>query len=196
MTQYSSSNRNRNSHNLKVGRRGVIGLGAAAGATLAAGLFSLSTAPTAHADDFTEILSNETTVFDVGEAQLSTAATDFGSSAIPAGLSNEFAGLFNVTLGGPDNVLLDTIEALAGKPISVALPIALTSPAPTDLAEGLSDAQNWLTIGQDNFSAADTDFLGGDWGDGLANVIAGLNFDLVNSPDDFLVGAISSLLGV
>ncbi len=68
-------------------RSGVlVGLAAAAGAFGAAAMMSAATAPTARADDFTDIVNAAEGELAFGQTAFTTAFTDFGSSDVTDGL--------------------------------------------------------------------------------------------------------------
>jgi hypothetical protein len=57
----------------------IISLGAAAGAFGIATMISTATAPSAHADDYSDIVSAVEADFAAGQADFTTAEADFGS---------------------------------------------------------------------------------------------------------------------
>src|ERR1700677_2547620 len=68
----------------------LIGLGAAAGAFGAAAIMSADTAPTARADDFTDVINAVDAAYSSGQIEFGIADTDFGGSNINDGLAAFF----------------------------------------------------------------------------------------------------------
>jgi hypothetical protein len=169
------------------------GLGTAAGTALAAALASLSSAPAAHADDFTDIVNNVESIISAGDADFTTGATDFADNMVPAGLYQDATGVDDILFAPTSNVITDAGFALTGEPIPDAIGFTLTTPPPTDFAQGLADAQADITTGQDLFTTAETDFSSSDFAAGLEYAVAGLDYASINSLSDLFVGLLGSI---
>ncbi|HZC11316.1 MAG TPA: hypothetical protein VE485_15035 [Mycobacterium sp.] len=176
-------------------RRGVItvGVGAAAGALLAAALSQLATAPTARADDFTDIVANVDTTIAAGQADFTAGQADFALST-PAGFADGVA--FDVE--GTNDVLYGPIEDIIGGSAQ-----ALAGQTPTDVFEfgpaadpaTLTDLQTFVTadfaIGTDEFNLADAEFALGTpagFAAGVGESLSGFDFDAVLAPQQALIG--------
>lgn len=70
----------------KRSRAVLVGLDAAVGAVGAAAMMSAATAPTARADDFTDILNGVEGNFAAGQTAFDNASTDFGGDDVTDGL--------------------------------------------------------------------------------------------------------------
>jgi hypothetical protein len=93
MAGQRATKRNRQSRNTRRGRRRVVGLGASAGAFVAFGLTPLTTAPTAHADEFDAILDPILTTL-ISSTDHSWAALDASWAALdPSAAVDPSAGL-------------------------------------------------------------------------------------------------------
>ena len=117
----------------------LIGLGAAAGAFGIAAMMSAATAPTARADDFSDIIAAVEGDFTAGQAAFGDAFTDFGSSDVNDGLAAFFSGLDDDVVGAPDNVFVGTVDALTGAPVIGSFTFDLLPI--TSLATALTDGQ-------------------------------------------------------
>ena len=159
-------------------------LGTAAGAALAAALASLSSAPAAHADDLTEILSPVQGDFTAGQTAFGDAATDFGSGDVSGGLVALLDGVNDDVLSAPDNLLIGTVEALTNESITPSIVFDLIPP--TDFADGLTLGEESITEGVGELQTGATDFSTGDFGTGTA-------FDLLGS-EAIVLGPLDYLL--
>jgi hypothetical protein len=146
--------------------RGVlVALAASGGAFGAAAMMSAATAPTARADDFTEIIANVETIEGYGQAAFSAADVEFASNNVPLGLALLFDGTYDDTVGVQDEISIGTLAALGG-----GMPPAPTSldfnsvPFPTSYADAVTDAQSDYATAATAFTAAVTDLSGGDYG--------------------------------
>ena len=99
-------------------RTGVlVGLAAAAGAFGVAAMMSAATAPTARADDFTDIVNGVEAELAYGQAAFTTAFTDFGSSDVTDGLQALVNGSYDDLVGAPDSLYIGTVEALTNETV-------------------------------------------------------------------------------
>jgi hypothetical protein len=140
----------------------MVGLVAAAGAFGVAALMSAATAPTARADDFTDVINNVDADLTAGQTDFSAAFSDFGSSNVNDGLAALFSGVDNDFLGAPDELYVGTLDLLANEPVAS---FSIGVPAETDFASGLSDAETIFAIADTNFADAGTDLSSGDYAD-------------------------------
>jgi hypothetical protein len=171
----------------------LVGLAAATGGFAAAAAMTAATAPTAHADDFSDVVSAVEADFALGQADFTAAEADFGSSStVPDGLALFFNGVDMDLVAPSDSVALDTVEALAGDtPQSTAFTISFGPP--TDLADALTGASDDVQAGAGALSDAATYFSDGEYA--LATdyaLIAPLLAD-VEAPEILLIGGIESL---
>jgi hypothetical protein len=172
-------------------RTGVlVGLAAAAGAFGAAAMISAATAPTARADDYTDIINAVDGDYATGQADFTTALSDFSSSSFVPGLAELFYGVDDDVLGAPDNLLLGTVEALAGDPIDGSLTYDFGFPA--NFADGLADVEQFFNSGVNALGDAATYLSGGDYVDATyADIIGGEYFTV--GLQELLLGAAASL---
>jgi hypothetical protein len=130
----------------------LVGLAAAAGCFGVAAMMSAATAPTARADDFSDIIAAVDGDFTAGQAAFGDALMDFGSSDVNDGLAAFFSGLDDDLVGAPDNVFVGTVDALTGAPIVGTFTFDLLPV--TSLATALTDVSGDMSIGQDDFGVA------------------------------------------
>jgi hypothetical protein len=169
-----------------------IGLVAAGAAFGVAAMMSGATAPTARADDYTEISYAVNEAFGFGQTAFTTAASDFGSSDLPGGLAAFFNGVDDDFLSAPNVVISGAVEALSGEPINYGAADWTISPEP-NFAEGVSDAQYFFNIGQGEFSTAISDLFSGDYGGAAYFDASGFDFTAVIPLEEVLLGAAASL---
>jgi hypothetical protein len=144
----------------------LVGVAAAAGAFGAAAMMSAAVAPTARADDYTEIVANIDTLLSDGQNAFTAADTDFAGNEIAAGLQSFFNGVDDDSVGVPDTALLGTLQALAGDAIEGPSNFDFNSTAaPADFADAVSEAQGTYTLGEDYFNDAAASFFSGDYVD-------------------------------
>jgi hypothetical protein len=141
----------------------MVGLAAAAGAVGVAAMMSAATAPIARADDFSDIVSVVEADFNDGQSAFGNAATDFGSSDISDGLAQLNSGIDDDLLAAPDNLLIGTLDALAGDPVTGNILIEV-QPV-TDFSDALTFAEEDYTAAQTVFTEAATDLSAGDYAD-------------------------------
>jgi hypothetical protein len=176
-------------------RTGVlVGLAAAAGAFGVAAMISAATAPTARADDFTDIVNAVEAELAFGQAAFTTASTDFGSSDVTDGLQALVNGSYDDLLGAPDSLYIGTVEALTNETvISGGILDFNVDPPPTDFADAVSNAQAAFAEGEDYFANAATDLSAGDYG-GAAELDAfGSIFTFDLPAQELLVGGVEAL---
>jgi hypothetical protein len=168
----------------------LISLGAAAGAFGVAAMMSAVSAPIARADDFTEIVSAVDADFAAGQADFTTALTDFGSSDFNGGLAALFNGVDTELVSAPDNLYLGTVDALTNTPF-LAFPEFGQAPV-ANFADGVSDAQTLTTTADSLLSTVATELGAGDFADAaysgaLASAYSDLSWEVL------LLGALGSL---
>jgi hypothetical protein len=181
-------------HRDKRSRGVLVGLAAAAGAFGAAAMMSAATAPTARADDFTDIISNVEGLVGDGQYAFSSADMDFASNDVPAGLASLFDGVYDDSVGVQDEVYLGTLVALAGgtPPGSAALDFNGEGP-PTDFASAVSGAEGFFTDAENIFTEAMTELSSGDYYY-AALAAPGIPIDAFDLPAEYLViGAVEAL---
>jgi hypothetical protein len=170
----------------------LVGLAAAAGAFGAAAMMSAAAAPTARADDTSLIIAAIDGDYAAGQADFTTALTDLGSGDFVSGLAESLGGLNEDTLAPTDNLLLGTVEALEGDPITSSLFFDDLS-APGTFADALQEAQIFFNEGQGFLSNAAIDFSAGDYGAGTYSELAGSADAYVLPVEELLLGAVAAL---
>jgi hypothetical protein len=168
----------------------LLGLAAAAGAFGAAAMMSATVAPTARADDFSDIVSAVDGDYTVGQTDFTAALSDFGSGAFVPGLAAFFGGVNEDTLAAPDNLILGTVEALEGDPITSTLYMDDLS-VPGSFADASAAAQIFFNEGEGFLSNAAIDFSGGDYGAGTYQELVGGAYAFVLPVEELLLGAVA-----
>jgi hypothetical protein len=169
----------------------LVVLGAAAGAFGAAAMMSAAVAPTARADDFTEIISSVDADFTAATEDFNSAYADFGSSELAPGLASFLDGVNDDLLSAPENLLIGTAEALDNEAISPPLTWNLVPEA--SFADGLAQAESDFSQGEGFLSQAATDLSSGDYGDAVSADLNGLDLVAIAPLDDLLLGSLASL---
>ena len=168
----------------------LIGLIAAAGAFGAAAMTSAATAPAAHADDFTDVINNVDADLTAGQAEFSTAFTDFGSSNPADGLAALLSGVDDDFIAAPDSLYIGTVELATNESVTGALTFGL-GPVP-DFTAGLSGAEGFFTIAEGDFSAVATELAASDYGAAAFDSATGGEY-LAASFDELILGLAGSL---
>ena len=166
----------------------LFGLAAAAGAFGVAAMISAAAAPTARADDTTLIIEAINGDFAAGQVDFTRAFTDFGSGDFVSGLANTFDGVDQDSVAATDNLLLGTVEALEGDPITSSLFLGELS-APDSFADALEEAQILFNEGQGLLSNAAIALSAGDYGAGTYEELIGSFDTYVLSVQELLLGA-------
>jgi hypothetical protein len=170
----------------------LVGLGAATGAFAAAAMMSAATAPTARADDFSEIVGLVEWELTVGQGDFSTAFTDFSNNMVPAGLEEFYSGVDEDLWLVPTTVEYGTVAALTGSPIpSVFLPVGPVMP--TDLSDAVTNAETDLTGSQTLFTDAATALSSGDYVDAVYGDALGSFLAFDDAEQELLIGAVEAL---
>ena len=167
---------------------------AAAGVAILAGAF----APTARADDFSEIVTDLDAVLGAGSADLTAAATDFSAADYGDGLAKTVFGLDDFLISPEEVSLVGGFDALTGSPVLPADSFEWPGPtfvAPTDLIDTLQAAYNYAGYGATDLTNAVTELAKGDPADSLINAVAGLDALLVGDPEVLGIGLTDTLLG-
>ncbi len=165
----------------------LVGLAAAAGAVCTAAMMSTATAPTARADDFTDIINAVDGDFATGQLDFTTAFSDFGSSAFGPGLTAFFDGVDDDLLSAPDNVIVGSVEALTNEPITNSITFGIG--LPSSLADSVTLAESDFTGAESEFALAATDFSAGNYGDATLFDFIGADLASVVPVEELLLGA-------
>jgi NAD(P)-dependent dehydrogenase (short-subunit alcohol dehydrogenase family) len=177
----------------KRSRAVLVGLSAAAGAFAAAGMVSAAVAPTARADDSSEILADVTAVETAAHADFTTAAADFatGRAGDAAGLTALFEGLDDQVFGVPDTYEVGELDALYNVAVIPANTFSFTTPT---LANYITEANTIYTTGMTDMTSQANDFAMGDYTDGAVFQDLGwLDIGTIPGQIEF-IGAVEQLL--
>lgn len=167
----------------------LVGL-AAAGAFGAAAMLSTTTAPTAHADDFSDIMANVNEDLTFGQAAFTLANGYFGEGQLVPGLTAFFNGTNDDTLAAPQSLSLGTLEASLNEPIDGIGNFQIQDPF--DLAGAVSLAQSYFATGEADLGQASTLFAEGDYGLGTAYDMVGTDYAYVVPLEELLLGVVAS----
>jgi hypothetical protein len=169
----------------------VGGLVAVAGAFAVTAMVSAAIAPTAHADDLTDIITTVDAEFTGGQADIGDAFTSFGGGDVQDGLSSLFSGLDDELLSVPNSILTGSVEALTNE--SITGPLGFAVFAPTSFSDAVSDVPADITEAESLFSEASTFLSGGDYGDAVFDSLLGSDYASAIPAEQLLMGAIDSL---
>jgi hypothetical protein len=169
----------------------MIGLAATVGAFGFAATLSAATAPTARADDFTDVINNIDANLAAGQADFGIAATDFSSSDVSGGLAALIDGLDDDFVSPPEQLYIGTVEVLTNAPVYNEGEFVL-GPEP-DFAAGVTAAENAFTFGEGEFTAAEGYFTSGDYAGAAELDISGVNGEFLVPLESLLLGAAGSL---
>jgi hypothetical protein len=174
----------------KSSSRLLVGLSAATGAFGVAATM-LAAAPTARADDFTDIISNVDTELAFGQIAFENISLAFASDDPAMVLPLFLDGVDDDFLNVPTVIFVGTVEALTNEPVSAfnyfydfaPLPIAIT----------LTQAEAAFSNGESELTAAAMDLANSDFGGAALLGAFGLDNILVTPLEDLLLGAASVL---
>jgi hypothetical protein len=169
----------------------LIGFGVAAAACVVAATVSAATAPTAHADDFSDIIATAEDDFANGQSAFELATTDFGASDPIGGLTAVLEGVDDDLLAAPDNLVVGTVEALTNEGISGNFVLLL--PDPANFADGISAADGFISQAEGFASDSTLAFSSGDYGDGLLDSLLASDYAGVLPAEEILLGSLASL---
>jgi hypothetical protein len=170
----------------------LIAVAAAAGAFGTAAMMSAAAAPTARADDTTQIIDAIEADYAAGQADFTTALTDFGNGDFVSGVTESLDGLNQDTVAAPDNLILGPVQALEGDPITSILLFDDLVP-PDSFAEASAQAQIFFNEGQGFLSNAAIDFSAGDYGAGTYSELVGSADAYVLPVEELLLGALAAI---
>lgn len=168
----------------------LVGLAAAAGAFGTAAMMSAATAPTARADDFTDIISAVEGDFAAGQGQLTSAFADFGSNNVSGGLTELFSAVDNDFLSAPNNLLVGSVEALTNESITGSQALGLFDPG--SFSQGLTLAESFVSTGEGYFTTAATDFAAGEYGEAALLDLFGSDYVSIVPLEELIIGAAAS----
>jgi hypothetical protein len=168
----------------------LVGLAAAVGAFGAAVMMSAATAPTARADDLTEIINAVDGDFTAGQGAFTTAFEDFGSSDLAPGLTSFFEGVDDDALAAPNNLLVGSVEALANEKITGDQPVGLFVPG--SFSQGLTIAESFFSTGESYLTSAAADLGTADYGDAALYDLVGSDYVSIVPLEELLLGAVAS----
>jgi len=165
----------------------LVGLAATAGALGAAAMMSTAAAPTARADDFSDIITAIDGDFTEGNAAFASALSDFGSNDISQGLGQIVDGFDDYSLSPTINLTLGTIEALEGIPIDS--PVGWDLTVPTDYADGVAMAQADFTTSENIFALVPSALASANYLDAADDGLFGADYAFVLPLEELLLGA-------
>lgn len=172
--------------------RMLVGLAAAAGGFGVEAMMSAATAPTARADDFSDITAAVDADFAYGQTALTTAYSDLASNELVPGLTAFFDGVNDDSLSASNTFLIGTVEALSNEPIDTGVS-KWDFPAPTSFADALSDAQFDFTSGQTYLADAVTAFTSGEYGTAAYYDLYGMDLSSIAPLEVLLLGSAAAL---
>jgi hypothetical protein len=172
----------------------LVGVAAAAGAFGVAVMMSAATAPTARADDFTDIVAVFQDELDFGNIAFTVASADFGNSDVTDGLQALVNGSYDDLVGAPDSAFIASVDVLTNEPVlNTGIFDFDVDTAPTDFSDAVSTAQAAFVQGQDYFSDAATDLSAGDYGDAAYADSIGSIFTIDLPAQELLIGGVEAL---
>jgi hypothetical protein len=183
---------------MKTQRGVLVGLGAVVGAFAVAALTSGVAAPAAHADDFSDLLTDVEALYAAGTTAFGDAASDFaGGTATDSayGFEEIIDGVDDDSVLAPFQFIVGGAQLLDGDSISVDTPFGLSAPIP-DLATGLTDASDAFQQGLGAFAVSSQDLASSDWIDALQYALDGSYLTTIAAPEEVLEGAFDQALGL
>ena len=168
----------------------LVGLAAAVGAFGAAVMMSAATAPTARADDLTEIVNAVDGDFADGTADFNTAFGDFSGGDVTDGLAAVFNGVNDDALSAPNNLVTGLVEALTNEGVNGAEPWSLS--AEVSFSDALTTAEDDFGTGESDFTVAASNLALGGYGDAALYDLFGADFVSIVPLEELLLGVAAS----
>jgi hypothetical protein len=111
-------------------------------------MISAAVAPTARADDFSDILADIQAEETADATAFTTASTDFATNAdSPAGLTQLFIGLDDNLVGVPNGLHVGLVDALTNTPVIPASDFEFSFATPASDAAAVTEANTFYTEG-------------------------------------------------
>jgi hypothetical protein len=168
----------------------MISLGAAAAAFGVAAMMSTATAPTARADDLSDIIGQVEGDFGDGQTAFGAAESAFASSP-ETGLADLFDGINDDFLSAPQDLLVGTAEAANG--------LTLEFPGGgwdfgilTSFSEGLENAESDLSGVSALFTEGADYLASGDYGYAAYEDVLGVELGSIVPLEEILLGSVAS----
>ena len=159
---------------------------------LTVALSQLATAPTARADNFTDIFDHAHTAISAGQQELAEAGLAYINLDPADGLGLSVAGSNDLFIFPQEDIVVGTIDALLGHaPSEFSYGVF---PMDLDLSTAMTVAQGVIADGQDEITSAMTSFGNADIFDGLTQFVDGFNDLNVIAPDLLFIGSLDTLL--
>jgi hypothetical protein len=165
--------------------RVLVAIAAIAGAFCATAMMSAVTAPSARADDFTNVIANFDADYLTGQGYFTTALSDFSSDQLIPGLEQLLQGVNEDVFVAPQQLVDNTVQLLTGGPLDPPTEFGL-GVLPTDFADALQLAESgFASIPLDLTSFVDALSIGN----------YGLAIDYItNIPEDVFFYPVSELI--
>jgi hypothetical protein len=165
----------------------MVGVVAAAGAFGVAAMMSAATAPTARADDFTDVINAVDADYAAGQPDFTTAFTDFSSNDLALGLAALFDGSNDDGLNAPNDLLIGTVEVLTNESVGSSGPYTFSLPA--DFSDAVTAAESIFTEGEGYSADASSALSLGEYGTAAYYDLIGLDYSTVVPLEELLLGA-------
>jgi hypothetical protein len=143
------------------GTGAMLGVAAAAGVFGAAAMMSAATAPTARADDVTDIINAVDGDFTAGQADFTSVITYFDSGDPSDGVAQFFNGVNDELISPGDNLFIGTVDALTNQPVEPSLVFGLGPVG--NFADAVNDLPSLSNYADLYFSDAATAFAASDF---------------------------------
>jgi hypothetical protein len=169
----------------------LIGVAAAAGAIGVAAMISAATAPTARADDFSELVNDLNLDYSYGQTAFTTAFADFSSDQFVPGIERLLSGVDDYTLSADNTLLIGAAEVLQGDPINSTESFGFIIPA--SYADAVTTAQSFFTGAETDLGLVASEFASGNYVNGTVEVTLALDYSSILPLEELLLGALASL---
>jgi hypothetical protein len=176
----------------KRSRAAFVGLSAAVGAFAAAATISAATAPTARADDFSEIIADIQAEETAATTAFATASTDFADNDPGDGLTQLFIGLDDDLVGVPNDLRVGTTDALTNATVIPAKDFEFTFANPVTFTAAVTEAQHFYTEGN-NLATTITNLPATDYADTALDNALSTFYQWIVPDQILLIGELESL---
>jgi hypothetical protein len=169
----------------------LIGLGAAAAAFGVAAMMSAVSAPTARADDYSDIIAQVESDFSDGSTAFTAAEASFASNP-ETGLEYLFAGINDDFLSAPQDFLVGSSEAANN--LTLAFPGGEWGFDPVaSITAGFNDAAGDLSSASSFATQVGEELAAGDYGYAAYEGVLAADYSTIVPLEEILLGAVGSL---
>jgi hypothetical protein len=167
----------------------LLGALAAAGVFGGTALLTTITAPSAYADDYSDIVKDLNFDYSYAQTAYTAALSDFSSGQWVPGLEQLLSGVDDDTVAVPNTLAVDAADILQGFPVGVGFTEEFGFLIPSSYADAVDIVQNFATGDATDFSLAADEFSTGEFALGVSTELTAIDYSTIVPLDELLLGA-------